>query len=979
ENAWLALLTLHHIVGDGWSMGVLVEEIGALYGAFAVGLPSPLPPLPLQYADFAVWQRAWLSGKVLARQVAYWREALAAAPASLELPADRPRPAVRTYRGANFPLLLPASLSDRVKQLGKRTVATPFMVLLAALQSLLSRLAGQDDVLVGTPVANRGWREIEGLIGVFVNTLVLRARIDDRGSFHALLAAVRDTALQGYAHQDLPFERLVEELRVERSLAYSPLFQVLLVLQNTPMKDLELPGLRLSGIEPEGATAKFDLTLALEERNTGFAGTLEYSTDLCDRPTVQRLSGHFLSLLEGAVAHPSRPLADLDLLSAGERHQLLVEREDMVGRSVRAAHGTLHERFVAVAAERPEAIAVRCAGDEQTDGELARRAWQRAGRLAALGAAPEERVAICLERSVDTVVAIVGVLASGAAYLPLDPAYPAERLAVTLEDARPQALITREALLARLPALDLPALLLGGEQPPDAEPTAALLPARPDNVAYVIYTSGSTGRPKGVEVTHANAIRLFDATDDWFGFGADDVWTLFHSYAFDFSVWEIWGALLYGGRLVVVPQEVTRSPEELHRLLAEESVTVLNQTPSSFRLLARVDPRGAGGDLGSLRAVIFGGEALDAESLRPWFARYGHRRPRLVNMYGITETTVHVTYRPLVLADAEAPVSGIGVAIPDLSVQLLDRRLHPVPLLVPGEIFVGGAGVARGYLGRPELTAERFVPDPWSAEAGARRYRSGDLARRRPNGDLEYLGRIDRQVKIRGFRIELAEIEAALASHPEVQAAVVLAREEKDGRGTHLVAYVVAAQAAVASLRAHARGLLPEHMVPSQWTTLSALPLTENGKVDRRALARLSPEVQEGGELVAPRTPVEELLAGVWAEVLKVERVSARASFFDLGGHSLLATRLLSRIRDVFAVELPLRAIFETPTLEGLAAQIEAARPASPMAGATLRSGGETAEVPLSFAQERLWFIDRLEPGTALYNIPVTLRLEGQL
>ncbi|HEY0783994.1 MAG TPA: amino acid adenylation domain-containing protein, partial [Thermoanaerobaculia bacterium] len=713
---WGALFTLHHIVSDAWSVEVLVRELATLYGAYRTGHPSLLLELPVQYVDFAVWQRQWLSGEILAAQISYWKDELSGAPTVLQLATDRPRPLVRTLYGAREPVRLGRELSAALQGLSRREGGTLFMTLLSGFAALLSRSSGQPDVLVGTAVANRTRLEIEGLIGFFVNTLVLRGRVAESKAFGELVGRTRQSCLGAYAHQDLPFERLVEELEVPRSLSHGPLFQVMFLLQHAPRGELSLPGLTLSPVELAGSTAKFDLTLSLTEVDGELRGGIEYSTDLFDGATVRRMAGHLEVLLRGAVADPARSPADLDLLSEGERHQLQVEWGDRAPEwTATAPSVTLQERFAAVAAAHPEAIAVRSAGEELTYRELARRADRLARRLVALGAAPDERIAVCLERSVETVVSILGVLLSGAAYLPLDPSHPAERLSQTLEDARPLALVTREPLLSRLSALALPVLCLDscalevfGED--SGEVLGAGVRALPENLAYVIYTSGSTGRPKGVEVTHASAVRLFASTDAGFGFGPHDVWTLFHSVAFDFSVWEIWGALLYGGRLVVVPQEVTRSPEEFHRLLAEERVTVLSQTPSAFRLLARVEAEGAGGRLDALRTVVFGGEALDIESVRPWLARYGDVRPRLVNMYGITETTVHVTWRTLGLADVDAGAAGvaaIGIPLPDLSVQLVDRSLSPVPLGVPGEILVGGAGVARGYLGRPELTAER--------------------------------------------------------------------------------------------------------------------------------------------------------------------------------------------------------------------------------------------------------------------------------
>ncbi|HYO12971.1 MAG TPA: amino acid adenylation domain-containing protein, partial [Thermoanaerobaculia bacterium] len=632
----------------------------------------------------------------------------------------------------------------------------------------------------------------------------------------------------------------------------------------------------------------------------------------------------------------------------------------------------------------PEAVAVGCEEERLSYGELDRRANRLAWHLIGLGVSPGDLVGLCLERSVEMLVAILGVLKAGSAYVPLDPAYPRERLAFMLADSRVPVLLAHGSLAKVLPEpgpatrvvfLDRDPERIAGE---NAEAPAVAV--SPDHPAYVIYTSGSTGRPKGVVVRHGNAVRLFTATEPWFGFGPEDVWTLFHSYAFDFSVWEIWGALLYGGRLVVVPWWESRSPEAFYGLLRTERVTVLNQTPSAFRQLTWAEDAvlaGTAPDL-ALRWVIFGGEALELASLAPWFARHGDECPRLVNMYGITETTVHVTYRPLGRMDAKGSRSVIGRAIPDLALHVLDKEFQPQPVGVPGEIHVGGTGLALGYLGRPELTAERFVPNPYG-EPGSRLYRSGDLARYLPDGDLEYLGRIDHQVKIRGFRVELGEIESALAARPSIREAVVLAREH--GTEKRLVAYLVPAadeNPSAAELREHLRRTLPEHMVPAAFVILPALPLTPNGKVDRRALP--APEIEAERGYVAPRTPVEELLAGLWAELLGVARVGVEDRFFELGGHSLLATRMVSRLRGLFGVELPLRVLFENPTVAALARRVEEARreegaPAAPPIVPVARDG----ELPLSFSQERLWFLDQLDPGSAAYNMTAAVCLEGAL
>ncbi|HEV2149751.1 MAG TPA: amino acid adenylation domain-containing protein, partial [Longimicrobiaceae bacterium] len=857
----------------------------------------------------------------------------------LELPTDRARPAVRGRGGAAVEAVLPPELADALRGLSRREGATLFMTVLAGWQALLARWSGQTDVVVGTPIAGRTHPDTEGLIGFFANTLALRADLGGDPSFAELLGRVREGALGAYAHQDLPFERLVEEVAPGRSLSHTPLFQVVLALQSAPSAPPRLPGVEAAPLRLGTTTAKFDLTLALAESGGGLAGSLEYSTELFDASTVQRMLGHFRVLLEGAAAAPERRLSGLELLDAHERDQVL--RRFGAPAGAFPADATLQGLFAAQAARTPGRAAVSFEGESLTYAELDGRSNRLARWLRARGVGPEVPVGLCLERSLETVVAVLGVLKAGGAYVPLDPDYPAERLAYAVNDSGVGVVLTREGVRGRLPAAAEGALLtvaLDAEWERIAGEDDAPLPetAGPGGLAYVIYTSGSTGRPKGVQVTHANVVRLFTATEPWFGFGEDDVWTLFHSYAFDFSVWEIWGALLHGGRLVVVPWETSRSPEAFRELLARERVTVLNQTPSAFRQLIAEDEAAPPEEL-ALRWVVFGGEALEPGSLRPWTTRHGLERPRLVNMYGITETTVHVTFHPITAEDVErGSVSPIGRAIPDLGVYVLDPHGSPVPVGVPGEMYVAGAGVARGYLGRPELTAARFVPDPFTGGAGARLYRSGDLARWLPTGELEYLGRMDEQVKVRGFRIEPGEIEAALTRHPAVREAVVVLREDVPG-DRRLVAYLTAEGGAPSQreLRDHLGAHLPDYMVPAAFVALERIPLTGNGKTDRRALP--APDAAASAErYTAPRTPQEARMAAIWAEVLGVERVGVDEDFFALGGHSLLAVRLVSRVERALGQKVPLHALFAGATVESMAALLDGGRrrvPAPPLVG----------------------------------------------
>jgi amino acid adenylation domain-containing protein len=928
------LLTLHHIVADGWSLGLLVREVAALMAGAA------LPDLPVQYADFVLWQRGWLRGDAFDPQLAFWREALAGVP-PLDLPADRPRPAARTPAGAIVPVSFPAALQDQAAALAGSEQASLFMVLMAAFQALLHRLSGQDDLAVGTPVAGRTRAEVEGLIGLFVNTLVLRSDAAGDPAFRELLVRTRSSAVGAFAHQEVPFERLVEELAPERDLARTPVFQVMFAFQNAPGGAVELPGLSVQPLAAHPGIAKFDLTLTLAETPEGLAGALEHSRDLYDAGTVSRLAGWLGTLLAGALDDPGRRLSDLPLLTAPEIRQAVV---DWNRTAAEVPDTPVHRLVEAWAAERPRSPAVVADVADVarlTYGELNRRANRLAHRLRKLGVGPEDVVAVRIPRSPELIVAVLAVLKAGGAYLPIDPAHPAERTRYVLDDAGARLLLTGEDVDA------------AGEsaEDPGVEVT-------PDHLAYVIYTSGSTGAPKGTELRHAGLSNLCAWHRRLYGVGPDDRSTLVAGPGFDASVWEVWPYLAAGAAIHLPAAGTVTSPPALAAWLAEQRITFsFLPTPLAEAVLAEPLPAGL-----ALRALLTGGDRL-------------HRRPPagapflLVNHYGPTECTVVTTAGAVEPAGDRLPA--LGGPIANTRVYLLDRALAPLPAGVPGELCVAGVSLARGYRRRPALTAERFVPDPFG-EPGSRLYRTGDLARRLPSGELEFLGRIDHQVKLRGVRLELGEIEAVLAQHPEVRQAAVLLRE---GR---LVAYVGGTGGEMA-LRSFLAARVPEAMVPSGWAFLDALPLTPNGKVDRRALARIAPAAAEAAAL---RTPTQEMLAGIWAGLLGVERIGARDGFFALGGHSLLATRLVSRLRDLFGVELPLRAVFEQPTLEALAAAVDAARGRQASRARPAIAPGRwapDARLPLSFAQERLWFVDRLEPGAASYSIPIALRLTGAL
>ncbi|CAJ4705814.1 non-ribosomal peptide synthetase [Burkholderia pseudomallei] len=949
DEAHVVQVVMHHIASDGWSVGVFLQELSALYGSFIAEQGDPLAPLPLQYADYAAWQRRWLASGQLEKQGAFWQTNLSGAPTLLELPTDRPRPPKQSHAGASVEVKLGAALSERVKRLSQRHGVTPYMTLLSSWAAVLSRLSGQEEVVIGSPVAGRNRTEVEALIGFFVNTLALRLDLSSEPTVGELLKRTKAQVLSAQAHQDLPFDQVVERVKPPRSTAHPPLFQVMFVWQNMPAGELTIPGLTIRAVETPLQTAQFELTLSLREAGDDIVGHLNYASALFDESTVRRYVTYWRRLLEGMTAGAAdQTIVGLPLLDEAERKQVVyawnaTERDYPIEQCI-------HQLFEAQVDRKPEAIALTFEGQRLSYAELNARANRLAHYLQARGVGPGRLVALCAERGIEMVVGLLAILKAGGAYVPLDPAYASDRLRGIVEDSQP-ALVLADAvgraalgeLDGALPVIDLETDALRWREMPATNPEVASQHVH--HLAYVIYTSGSTGRPKGVMVEHAQVVRLFGATQAWFGFDERDVWTLFHSYGFDFSVWEMWGALLHGGRLVIVPTEVTRTPSAFFALLCAEGVTVLNQTPSAFQALmsAQEEREEAAGNIERanvvahrLRYVIFGGEALEPRTLASWYARHGERT-QLVNMYGITETTVHVTYCALRAEDAmRLGASPIGVRIPDLQLYVLDDRREPVPMGVTGELYVGGAGVARGYLNRPELTRERFIDDPFVA--GGRLYKTGDLARWRTDGKLEYLGRNDFQVKIRGFRIELGEIEAQLAKVAGVREVVVLARdsaaEVRDNATPNapmpksssapekrLVAYYTG-DADVAALRAQAAQHLPSYMVPSAYVRLDAWPLTPNGKLDRRALPAPADDAYARAEYEAPRGAREEALAAIWRELLHVERVSRHDNFFELGGHSLLAIGVIERMRRE-GLHTDVRSIFNAQTLSDLAARAQ--------------------------------------------------------
>ncbi len=976
DDDHVVCFTLHHVVSDAWSNNLLASEFSALYGAFSRGEEISLPELPVQYADFAAWQRAWLAGETLAEQVGWWKERLAGAPPLLELPVDRPRAPEQSAAAATHAFALSPELSAGLRALAPREGTTLFMTALAGWQALLGRWSGQDDVVVGTPIAGRTRPELEGLIGFFVNMLVLRADLGGGATWRELLGRVREGALGAYAHQELPFERLVEELAVERSLTHTPLFQATFSLDRAGH---EPGGLGLGGVELEafGAgdhAAQFDLDLAMVDVADALHGSIRFRTALFDEATIARLAGDLETLLAAMVAAPEGRVAGVRLLPDAERAQVLAAGRGETRPFDRDA--LVHELIAARAAASPELASVSSGGRTLSYGELDAEAARLAARLLSRGVGPEVPVALFFDRSAELAVALLGVLRAGGAFVPIDPDYPRERLEYLLADSGARVVVTRSDLAAALPESAAEVLCVDdAEDSPSAPAEAGRIGS--DALAYLIYTSGSTGRPKAAMVSHRSLVCYAEAMRERMGLTPADRVLQFASPAFDVMIEEVFPAWLSGACVVFPGGGAPGSPRELTRLLEAERVSVV-ELPTAFWHEWVRETTAAGAALPeSLRLVLVGGERVLSERLAQWAEL---RRP-LLHVFGLTETTV--TSTTLLLEAGEDgsrwPNLPVGTPLANAEAYVLDAEREPVAAGIPGELYLGGETVARGYRARPELTAERYVPHPFSTEPGARLYRTGDRVRMLAEGGLEFLGRIDQQVKIRGYRIEPAEVEAVLGMHPSVREAAVVVRS--DARGDNaLVGYVSAdagADVGARELRAWMRERLPEYMVPGAIVALERLPLSPNGKVDRRALP--APEWEGGAAYVAPRTPAEAVLAGTWAEVLRLERVGVEESFFELGGHSLLAMQVVSRVREALGVELPLRALFEAPTVAGLATRVAELRRAGAGAAPPLVRVARGEPLPASFAQRRLWLVDRLEPGSAAYNVPFALRLRGAL
>ncbi|MBC7546045.1 MAG: amino acid adenylation domain-containing protein, partial [Candidatus Sericytochromatia bacterium] len=975
------LLVFHHIAVDLWSMTVLLRELGHLYAAETTGQPASLPPLTSQYADYVQWQGDQLAGAEGERLWAYWQRQLGGELPQLDLPTDRVRPAIQTYHGASVPFAVPKTLMADLKALARSQAVTLYTVLAAALQVLLHRYSGQDEILVGSPIAGRDRADFAQVVGYFVNPVVLRGSLAGNPSFQDFLAQMGGTVRDALIHQGLPFPTLVERLQPDRDPSRSPLFQVLFSLQSQPGNrepgvaefvlsqpgsTLQLGGLHLETYPLATRVAQFDLSLTMVETADGLAGSLAYNTDLFDGPTMTRWTAHLQTLLAAIVAAPETGVGQLPILEADEAQAILIRWNDTARAYPQAA--CLHHLFEQQAATSPDALAVHCGSETLTYAELNARANQVAHHLRTLSVGPETLVGLYLERSTSLLVGLLGILKAGGAYVPLDPSFPADRLAAMLDDADARILVTQASLADKLPVSGTGSVCLDRDWERIAtQPTQNPgVPVPPDALAYVIYTSGSTGKPKGVQLAHGGVVNFLASMQQTPGLSVSDVLVAVTTISFDIAVLELFLPLTVGARVVIASREESTDAALLMALLSASDATVMQATPATWRMLLEAGWQGQSG-----LTVLCGGEAMP----RDVADRLLERSRAIWNMYGPTETTIWSTVERVAAGTGVIP---IGRPIANTVCYVLDAHLQPVPPGVAGELHIGGDGVARGYLNRPALTEEKFVPNP---HGRGRIYKTGDMARYWPDGRLECLGRIDHQVKIRGFRIELGEIEIVLEQAAGVQQAVVVAREDVPG-DKRLVAYLIP-EPGIAfvwdDLRQHARAVLPEYMIPLAFVAIDRLPMTANNKVDRKALP--APDWgQVTTERILPRDAREVLIAGIWSDVLGLEQVGVLDNFFELGGHSLLATRVMSRLRQAFEIDVPLRILFEQPTVAGLSQAVAVRQLAEPgQSPPPIMPIERHGDVPVSFAQQRLWFLDQLEPGSAAYNMPAALRLTGTL
>jgi amino acid adenylation domain-containing protein len=980
ERDQVMVLMMHHIIGDVWSIRVIMRELAALYEAYSKGQSSPLPELPIQYADYSIWQRDWLQGEVLQSQLAYWEQKLAGMPEELELPTDYPRPPVQSVWGARHFLNIHRELADASRNLGRAENASLFMTLLAVWKLTLHHFTGQNDIVLGAPVANRNRSEFEGMIGFFVNSIILRTDLGGNPSFRELLRRVREVTLGAFSNQDFPFERLVEALQPARNMSRNPLFQADFILQNAPRSSYHVSGLSFEPLPVETGTAQLDMTLDLVEEGDGIGGWLEYDTDLFSAGTIIRMADHFKRLLECVVAHPDRRLSDYSLLSDAERQQILVAW-NQTARPYDPA--LVHELFERRARSGPDAIALVNGEQQLSYAETDRRANQLANYLRGVGVGPDVLVGLYVDRSMEMVIGLLGVLKAGGAYLPLDASYPQQRLSYILDQARVVLVLTQSRRVEKLSEYEGEIVCLDGQWgeiagATDEPPQSGVMG---ENLAYVIYTSGSTGMPKGVMLSQAAVANHNQAFAELCDLVATDRVLQFHSISFDMAVEELYPVWLSGGAVVLRGEELVAPGEDLERLIAGQALTVLNlPTVYWHEWMKEIDQNGQGLPKG-LRLVNVGGDKASAQRLESW-NKINDGMVRWLNTYGPTEAAVDATAfeaKRNGKARREVP---IGKPLPNVRSYILDAGMRPLPVGVVGELYLGGSGLARGYLKQPGLTAEKFVPDPFDQTGGGRLYRTGDLARYLEDGEIEFIGRSDAQVKVRGYRIELREIERALCEQECVRDAVAAAYEAEDGV-KRIVGYVAPEREMEdikAFLRERLRGCIPEYMVPSSIVLMESLPLTPNGKIDRKALPRPEAERSSAEKFIGPRTPTEEVLSAIWSEILGVERIGVEDNFFELGAHSLLVTQVFSRIRKAFKVEPPLRMFFEYPTIRGIARTIDSLRSegegvAAPPIVPIPRAG----DLPLSFTQERMWFLDQLEPGLIAYNVPGAVYMDGRL
>ncbi|PSF28879.1 non-ribosomal peptide synthetase, partial [Aphanothece hegewaldii CCALA 016] len=964
------LLTMHHIISDGWSIEIFIKELGILYQAFCENKPSPLSNLTIQYADFSVWQRQWLQGNILNQQLQYWKQQLNHAPSLLNLPTDKPRPVFQSFCGQTQTFTLTNLFKKKLETLSQQYRTTLFTTLLTAFAVLLSRYSAQKDIIIGTPIANRNRTEIEPLIGFFVNSLPIRIKLENNPTFTDLLQQVRSSCLDGFAHQDIPFEKLVEELQPERNPSYHPLFQVMFDLQKEPLSQIKTENLTLSLLKIESNTAKFDLTLSFEETESELIGEFEYNSDLFESSTIQRMIGHFQTLIQNIITQTERPIRELNILTQAEQEKILNEWNKT---EVNYSSECIHQLFEKQVEKTPNAIALIYQKQQLTYSQLNSKANQLAHYLISLGVRPETRVGISVERSIEMIIAILAILKSGSVYVPIDPDYPTSRLDYIINDAQINILLTQEHLLQQFieKVPNIHSLSLDVTSFPTTNPVTQV---NPNNLAYIIYTSGSTGQPKGVMIPHQAVVSFTNSAISTYNFTAFDKILQFATISFDAAVEEIYGALSSGATLVLRSATMLDSFETFLKESQIEEITVWDLPTAYWQQLTNFIANTGQIIPETLRLVIIGGEAASVNSINLWREKIG-TSPRLFNTYGPTETTVVAT-KYEITSSIDINTVPIGKPLNNVQTYILDQYLQPVPIGVLGELHIGGKQLALGYLNRPELTTEKFISNPFSNDPLVKLYKTGDLARYLSDGNIEYVGRIDNQIKLRGFRIELGEIEAILTQHPQISESLVIVSQTTPLK-QKLIAYLVTKDSEIesASIRAWCNEKLPAYMIPAVYVILDAFPLTPNGKINRNALPIPNQSIERKKP---PTTPTEQLLALIWSDILNIENIEREDNFFELGGHSLLATQVISRIRQNLKVEIPVKSLFTYPTIEQLAQHITQIQQSEQLPPIKARERN-TTNLPLSFAQARLWFLDQLEEHSSTYNMPIVLQITGQL